>query len=95
MANDTVNAQKVESVVAKYEVDLGELLQRGLRQDAVEQSRQRHVKDEEIHPGQSGIGNLLELAAGKADENQPEKRQRQVENVDHPARFRPALLSTR
>jgi hypothetical protein len=71
------------------EVDLGELFERGLRQDTVEQSRQRHIEDEEIHPGQRGIGDLLELAAGKADENQPEKRQREVENVDHAARLRP------
>jgi hypothetical protein len=51
------------------EVDLCELFERGLGEDAVEQGRQRHVKDEKIHPGQSGIGDLLELAAGKADEN--------------------------
>jgi hypothetical protein len=28
---------------------------------------------------------MLELTAGKADENQPEKRQREVKDVDHPA----------
>ena len=84
MANATANAQKVASVVAKMKSTRASLLQRGLRQDAVEQGRQRHVDDEEIHPGQRGIGNLLELAAGKADENQPEKRQREIEDVDHP-----------
>ena len=34
------------------EVDLGNLFERGLGQDAIEQGRQRHVEDEEIHPGQ-------------------------------------------
>ena len=84
MANDTAKAQNVASVVANTKSTWASLLQRRLRQDAVEQRRQRHIDDEEIHPGQRGIGDLLELAAGKTDEDQPEKRQRQIEDVDHP-----------
>ena len=84
MAKATAKAQNVAKRGGENEIDLGELGERGLRQDAVEQRRQRHVEDEEIHPGQRGIGDLLELAAGKSDENQPEKRKRQIKNVDHP-----------
>ena len=74
MANESEKAHNVASVVAKMKSHLRELFERGLGENAVEQGRQRHVEDEKVHPGQSGIGDLLELAAGKADENQAEKR---------------------
>ncbi len=69
---------------SEYEIDLSKLLQRGLGEDTVEQRGESHVDDEEIHPGQRGVGNLLEFAAGKTDEDQPKIRQRKIDNVDHP-----------
>ena len=41
------------------EIGACQLLQRRLRQDAVKQRRQRHVEDEEIHPGERTVRNLL------------------------------------
>jgi hypothetical protein len=71
MTNDTTKAQNVASVVAKMKSHPGELLQRGLRKDPIEQRRQSHVDDEKIHPGQRRVGDLLELAAGKAMKTSP------------------------
>src|SRR6185312_15872679 len=69
-------------------VDLAELLQRGLREDAVEQRRQRHVNDEVVHPAERGVGDLLDPAAGETDEDEAEERQSEVEDVDHSADLR-------
>ena len=85
MAKDTAKAQNVASVVAKMKSTCASCSNGVCGKNAVEQRRQRHIDDEEIHPGQRGIGNLLELAAGEADEDQPEIRQREIENVDHAA----------
>lgn len=49
--------------------------------------RQGDVKNKEIHPGQPLVGELLKLPAGKADENQAEEREGEVEHIDH----RPSL----
>ena len=66
-----------------HEVDLRQLLERRLGQDAEEQGRQGHVQDEEVHPGEPGIGDLAQLAAGKADQDQAEEGKCEVEDVEH------------
>jgi len=93
ITNETAKAQNVANVVANM-VDLGELLERRLGKNPEEQRRQGHIDNEEIHPGQRSVGNLLELAAGKADEDEPEIRQRKIENVDHQRRSGAHLFPT-
>jgi hypothetical protein len=60
-----------------------QVLERGLRDDPIEQSRQSHIKNEEVHPGEPGIRNRLEFSAAKPEENQAEKRQRQIDDFEH------------
>jgi hypothetical protein len=59
------------------------LLQRRLRDDAIEQRRQRHVEDEEVHPGEARLRDCLELPAAKPQEDQAEERQRQIDDLEH------------
>jgi len=67
----------------KDEAGVVELLERGLRQDAKEQRRQRQIDDEKIHPGQTAVGDAFVPSAGKSEEDQAEIGQREVEDVDH------------
>jgi hypothetical protein len=60
-----------------------EFLKRRLRGDAEQQRRQRDIEQEEVHPGQTLLRKALGLAAGVADEDQAEIRQREIENGDH------------
>ena len=94
ITNETDEGPERRQCGGEYEVDLGELLERGLGKNPVEQRRQGHIDDEEIHPGQRRVGNLLELAAGKTDEDEPEIRQRKIENVDHQRRSGAHLFPT-
>ncbi len=68
---------------ADDEARVGELIKGRLRDDAVEQRRQRHVDDEEIHPGEPAIGDRLEFSARQSEEDQTEERQRQIDDVEH------------
>ena len=47
------------------EIDLGQLLERRLGQNAEEQRRQRDVEDEEVHPGEALVGHFLSLPQAK------------------------------
>ena len=67
----------------RHEVDLGELLERRPGEDAEEQRRQRHVEDEDVHPREPRIGDAPPLAAGKADEDDAEEGEREVEDREH------------
>ena len=88
MANASEKAQKVESVVAKTKSTRASCSSGVCGQDAVEQGRQRHVDDEEVHPAQRRVRYLLDLAADEANEDQPEKRRGEIENVEHPGKSR-------
>jgi hypothetical protein len=60
-----------------------EFRKRRLRHDAEQQGRQRNVEQEEVHPGQACFRQVFGFSAGKADEDQPEIRQRQIEDIHH------------
>jgi hypothetical protein len=51
--------------------------------DDEQQCRQRHVEQEEVHPGEASFRQALRLAAGEANENQAEIRHGEIENIDH------------
>jgi hypothetical protein len=53
------------------------------RHDSKQQRGQQNVEQKEVHPCQTGFRQTLGPAAGEADEDQAEIRQRQVENIDH------------
>ena len=60
-----------------------EFRERRLRHDAEQQGGQRHVEQKEVHPGQACLRQVFGFSAGKADEDQAEIRQRQIEDIDH------------
>jgi hypothetical protein len=67
----------------QHERNVVELLKRRLRKDAVEQAWQRDIDEKKMQPGEPGFRDLLHPAAGIAEEDQAEIRQRQIEDVDH------------
>src|SRR4249919_3849898 len=67
---------------------IGQLFQRRLRDDPIEQRRQRNIKNEEVHPSEPGIRYRLEFLAAKPEEDQAKKRQRQIDDFEHPAAYR-------
>ena len=80
-----VKAQSVPKRGRHHEGHIVEFIERGFRQDPVEQARQRHVDQEEIEPGEARIRDALELSAQKPEKNQPEIGKRKIEDVDHRA----------
>jgi hypothetical protein len=88
MANDTAKRRKGREHRTDDKSWIGQLLQRRLRNDPIEQRRQRHIKDEEVHPGESGVRNRLEFPTAKPEEDQTKKRQRQVDDFEHAAAYR-------
>jgi hypothetical protein len=61
-------------------VEFGE---RRSRHDPEQQRRQRHVEQEEVHPGEPGLRQRLGSPAGVADEDQAEIGYRQIDYIDH------------
>ena len=80
---DAEGDQNVESVVANTNSTRSPAPPAVSAPGCGKTGRQRHIDDEEIHPGERRVRDLLQLAAGKADEDQPEIRQREIEDVDH------------
>ena len=60
-----------------------EFRKRRLRHDPEQQSGQRNIEQEEVHPRQAMLREAFDPATGEADEDQPEIRQCEIENVDH------------
>jgi Cu/Zn superoxide dismutase len=40
-------------------------------------------RNEEVHPAERGVRDLVDAAAGEADEDQAEERQREIDDVEH------------
>ena len=59
-----------------------QLIQGLVGDEPVEQARQRHVDQEELHPGEPGLGLLHHLAAEEAEPDQAEEGGEQVEQPD-------------